>query len=166
MELIETGKIVGTHGIGGEIKVKAWADSPEILLDFDHIYIDNHRFDIESARIHKSNVLYKLLGVDNLCKAEYFRNKIVYVEKDVFNLEEGVYFIKDLMTLNVVDVDTGKQYGSITDVLQTGANDVYVLTDENGVVRMIPAIKDVIIETDLEKKIMKIRPLNGLFEED
>ncbi len=166
MELIETGKVVGTHGVGGEIKVKAWADSLDILLGFDHVYIDSHCFNIESARIHKNNVLYKLVGVDNLCKAELLRNKIVYVEKDVFDLDDGVYFIKDLMTLNVVDADTGKSYGTITDVLQTGANDVYVITDENGVDRLIPAIKDVIIETNLEKKIMKIRPLNGLFEED
>ena len=66
----------------------------------------------------------------------------------------------------MVDADTGKNYGLITDVLKTGANDVYELTDSDGVIRMIPAIKQVIIETDIENKIMKIRPLNGLFDED
>ena len=166
MELIETGKVVGTHGIAGEVKVQAWADSPEIMLDFEYVYIEGHRFNIEYARIHKNNILYKLFGIDNLNKAELLRNKIIYVERSFFSLKEGEFFIKDLLTLNVVDADTGKNYGVITDVLKTGANDVYELTDSDGIIRMIPAIKQVIIETDIENKIMKIRPLNGLFDED
>ena len=71
-----------------------------------------------------------------------------------------------MQLLTVVDADSGKNYGMITDVLKTGANDVYEITDADGVARMIPAIKDVIIETDIENKIMKIRPLNGLFDEN
>ena len=166
MELIETGKIVGTHGIAGDVKVQAWADSPDVLLDFEYIYIDGRRFDIEYAKIHKNNVLYKFYGIDNLNKAELLRNKVIYVERSFFDLEDGEFFIKDLLTLSVFDADTGINYGTITDVLKTGANDVYQITDENGVLRMIPAIKDVIIETDIENKIMKIRPLNGLFDEN
>ena len=166
MELIETGKIVGTHGIAGDVKVQAWADSPDVLLDFEYIYIDGRRFDIEYAKIHKNNVLYKFYGIDNLNKAELLRNKVIYVERSFFDLEDGEFFIKDLLTLSVFDADTGVNYGTITDVLKTGANDVYQITDENGVIRMIPAIKDVIIETDIENKIMKIRPLNGLFDEN
>ena len=166
MELIETGKIVGTHGIAGDVKVQAWADSADILLDFEYVYIDGRRFDIEYAKIHKNNVLYKFYGIDNLNKAELLRNKIIHVDRSFFELEDGEYFIKDLLTLSVVDADTGLNYGKITDVLKTGANDVYQITDENGVSRMIPAIKDVIIETDIENKIMKIRPLNGLFDEN
>lgn len=166
MELIETGKIVGTHGIAGDVKVQAWADSPDVLLDFEYIYIDGRRFDIEYARIHKNNVLYKFYGIDNLNKAELMRNKIIYVDRSFFDLEEGEFFIKDLLTLTVVDADSGKNYGRITDVLKTGANDVYEITDADGIARMIPAIKDVIIETDIENKIMKIRPLNGLFDEN
>ena len=166
MELIETGKVVGTHGIAGEVKVQAWADRAELLLDFKYLYIDGHRFDIENARLHKNVILYKFFGVDNLNKAELLRNKIIYAERRFFSLEEGQFFIKDLLTLNVVDADTGKNYGIITDVLKTGANDVYEITDSDGKVRMIPAIKQVITETDIENKIMKIRPLNGLFDED
>ena len=166
MELIETGKIVGTHGIAGDVKVQAWADSPDVLLDFEYIYIDGRRFDIEYAKIHKNNVLYKFYGIDNLNKAELLRNKVIYVERSFFDLEDGEFFIKDLLTLSVFDADTGINYGTITDVLKTGANDVYQITDETGVIRMIPAIKDVIIETDIENKIMKIRPLNGLFDEN
>ena len=166
MELIETGKIVGTHGIAGDVKVQAWADSPDVLLDFEYIYIDGRRFDIEYAKIHKNNVLYKFYGIDNLNKAELLRNKVIYVERSFFDLEDGEFFIKDLLTLSVFDADTGVNYGTITDVLKTGANDVYQITDENGVIRMITAIKDVIIETDIENKIMKIRPLNGLFDEN
>jgi len=166
MELIETGKVVGTHGINGEIKVQPWTDTTETMLDFEHIYIESRRYDIEDAKIHKNNVLLRLAGVDNLNKAELLRNKVVYVDKAFFKFPEGTYFIKDLLTLKVFDADSGVEYGTITDVFQTGANDVYEITDENGKIRMIPAIKEVIISTDVDKKIMTIRPLPGLFDDD
>ena len=165
-ELIETGKVVNTHGVNGEVRVQSWADNPNIMLGFDHVYIEGRRFDIAHARINKSNLLYKFYDVDNLNKAELLRNKIVYAERSQFKLKKGTYFIKDLLNLNVVDVDTGRSYGSLVNVLQTGANDVYELKDETGKVRMIPAIKDCIIETNITERYMKIRPLPGLFEED
>ena len=166
MELIETGKVVGTHGVNGEIKIQPWTDSPDIMLDFENVYIDDRKFDVENTKVHKNGILYKLYGIDNLNKAELLRNKIIYVDRALFNLPKGTFFIKDLLTLKVVDADTGLDYGEISDVLQTGANDVYEITDKSGKVRMIPAIKEVIIETDIAKKLMKIRPLPGLFEED
>lgn len=166
MELIETGRIVGTHGIDGAVKVQAWADSPEILLEFDHVYIDGRRFAVEFSKIHKNNVLFKFFGIDNLTKAELMRGKTIYAEREMFNLEDGTYFIKDLLTLSVFDADTGKNYGMLTNVLKTGAKDVYEITDDKGVVRLIPAIADVIVETNIAEKFMKIRPLKGLFDED
>ena len=147
MELIETGKVVGTHGIAGEVKVQAWADSLELMLGFEYVYIDGHRFGVEYARIHKNNILYKFYGIDNLNKAELLRGKIIYVERSFFSLEEGEYFIKDLLTLHVVDADTGKNYGLITDVLKTGANDVYEIAHGR---LMVPALKRVLHEVDTD----------------
>ena len=166
-EIIETGKIVGTHGVRGELKLQSWADDPEILFELDHFYIDGKVFRIESMRPQKNILLLKLDGIDNLNKAETMRNKIVFAERDLFNLEEGCYFIKDLLGTEVYDADKeGVCYGKITDVIATGANDVYELTDGDGVKRLIPAIKDVIISTDIEAKKMLIRPLLGLFDEN
>lgn len=164
-ETIETGKIVGTHGIKGEVKLQSWADSPETLLKLDHFIIDGKRFEIELLRQAKSIMLLKLSGVDNLNKAELLRNKIVFAERSKFTLENGVYFIKDLLGLEAVDADTGICYGKITDVVSTGANDVYELTCGE-TKKFIPAIKDVIVSTDIKNGKMTIRPLPGLFDEN
>ncbi len=166
-EIIETGKIVGTHGVRGELKLQSWADSPSVLFDLDHFYIDGKVFRIESLRQQNNILLLKLDGIDNLNKAELMRNKIVYAERSFFDLPEGTYFIKDLMGIEVFDADKENIcYGKITDIMATGANDVYELTDDSGVKRLIPAIKDVIISTDINAKKMIIRPLLGLFNED
>jgi len=166
-EIIETGKIVGTHGVRGELKLQSWADSPNILFEIDHFYIDGKVFRIESLRQQNNILLLKLHGIDNLNKAELMRNKIVFVERKVFNLPEGTYFIKDLMGIEVFNVDDESiSYGKITEIIPTGANDVYELTDSNGIKRLIPAIKEVIISTDIDQKKMAIRPLIGLFNED
>ena len=79
-------------------------------------------------------------------------------------LDEGCYFVQDLIGLEVVDADSGESYGKITDVSQTGANDVYHITDEKGNVKLIPAIPEVVAETDIEGGVMKITPLEGLFD--
>lgn len=166
-EIIETGKIVGTHGVNGELKLQSWADNPSVFFELDHFYIDGKIFRISSVRHQKNIILVKLDGIDNLNKAELMRNKIVYVERTVFKLEEGSYFIKDLLGIDVYDADNESLcYGKISDVMATGANDVYEITDGDGTKRLIPAIKDVIIHTDIDAKKMIIRPLIGLFDED
>ena len=89
----------------------------------------------------------------------------IQITEDAPN-EEGVYFIQDLIGLEVLDVDTGKSYGKLTDVMQTGANDVYEVKDADGKTVLIPAIPDVVQETDLDGGVMRIRPLEGLFDAD
>ena len=164
-EIIETGKIVGTHGVRGELKLQSRADAPNILFDLDHLYIDGKIFKIISLRQQKNILLLKLEGINNLNKAELMRNKVVFAERSYFNLPEGTYFVKDLIGVEVFNADNEEIcYGKITDVMTTGANDVYELTDDSGIKRLVPAIKDVIISTDITTKKMTIRPLLGLFE--
>ena len=81
-------------------------------------------------------------------------------------MEEGTYFVQDLLGLEVFDADTGTRYGEISDVTQTGANDVYHIRGENGKEVLIPAIADVVLETDVENGRMVIRPLKGLFDDE
>ena len=92
-------------------------------------------------------------------------NAVVYLNKEDVELPDGTYFIADLIGLSVVDYDTGRIYGKITDVMQTGANDVYTVTSEEGDT-LIPAISDVVMETDLEAGEIRIRPLEGLFSDE
>ena len=168
MDLIETGKIVNTHGIKGDVKAVLWTSDIESLLEVKDLFIDGKPYAVDAARLHGDNILFKLHGVDTPEAAEKFRNRIISVPRDIFSLDEGEYFISDLIGISVFDADSGKFYGEITDVLQPGANDVYELTEktEDGkpVRRYIPAIKDCIVSTDIKSKTMKIRPLEGLFD--
>ena len=109
-------------------------------------------------------VIAKLEGTETPEQAEKLRNTMLYMRRDDLDLEDGIYFIDDLIGLTVKNADTGFVYGIIDDVIQTGANDVYIVK-ENGKEYLIPAIPEVIIETDIEKNIMTIRPLEGLFDE-
>lgn len=167
MDLIETGKIVNTHGVRGEVKIQPWADSAEILADFETFYIEGKAYSVSSCRLHKDMLLVRFEGVDSLEAAEKLKNKIVFADSSLFELEEGEYFQRDLLGLKVYDLETGAYYGEITDIFQTGANDVYELTfpGEKTGKRLLPAIKDCIRNVDLGAGKMEITPLEGLFEE-
>ncbi len=164
---LETGKIVTTHGLKGEVKIYPWCDSPEDLLDFEVLYLQQgkRQLAVEQMRLQKNMVLAKFEGVDTVEDAQKLRNQVVYLDREELELPEGVYFVQDLLGLTVVDADSGKTYGRLTDVLQTGANDVYEVTPEEGAPALIPAIPDVIVKIDLEGGELAIRPLAGLFDD-
>ncbi len=166
-EYLEIGKIVNIHGLRGDVKVMPWCDEPELLCEFDRLFIDKDKKEIftEDAKVFKNTVIMHFEGCDTPEAAEKLRNKILYMHRDDLELDEGVYFIQDLIGLRVVDADNGKVYGTIKDVSQTGANDVYEVFDsELNKTYWIPAIPDVVIETDIDGEIMKIRPLEGLLD--
>ena len=167
-QYLEIGKIVNVHGLRGDVKVVPWCDEPEFLGEFDTLYLGKAQkpVNVTAARLQKGNVLLHLEGVDTVEAAEQLRNQVLYMDRDEVELEEGVYFIQDLIGLEVLDADTGKSYGKLSDVMQTGANDVYEIKDETGKTVLIPAIPDVVQETDLDGGVMRIRPLEGLFDAD
>jgi len=167
-EYLEIGQIVTTHGIGGEVRVKPWCDSPEVLCAFEKLYFDGGgtEVSVERSRIHKNVVVMKIKGIDTLEQAQTLRNRILFAHREDFELDEGIFFIQDLLGLSVVDADTGACYGTLCDVTQTGANDVYHVRGEDGTTVLIPAIADVIIETDIDAGRMTIRPLKGLFDNE
>lgn len=164
-DFLEAGKIVNTHGIRGEVKIMPYCDSPELLCEFDRLFIGkNHKeIIIERSRVFKNMVIAKLEGVDTPEAAEKLRNKMLFMHRDDLELDEDTYFIQDLIDMEVRDADTDFMYGNIADVMQTGANDVYVV---NGADKeyLVPAIPDVVISTDIDSNIMLIRPLEGLFD--
>ena len=165
---LECGKIVSTHGLRGELRVQPWCDGPGFLLEFSSFYLDSGTtsVEVEGARAHKNMLILKLKGVDCIDTGAAMRGKILYIDReDAPPMEEGEHFIQDLLGLRALDADTGREYGRITDVLHTGANDVYELTGEQREKKLVPAIPDVIIEIDLEGGVMRIRPLKGLFDD-
>lgn len=166
---LECGKIVTTHGIKGELKVEPWCDTPEFLAGFKALYLKGREqpLEVEGSRVHKSMVILKVRGVDSIDEGVTLRGKIVYIDReDAPGDEAGRYFIQDLIGLAVRNVDSGRDYGRVAQVLSTGANDVYVLRDDQGVERLIPAIPQVVLELDVDGGTMGIRPLEGLFEDE
>lgn len=165
---LECGKIVSTHGVMGEVKVQSWCDSPEELAQLKKVYFDEGKTPVrvKGSRIHKGMVLIKLEGVDNMDKAQLLRGKVLWADRNDLWLEEGQNFIQDLLEMKVIDADDGREYGILTDVTETGANNVYHITFPDGSVKLIPAIDEVVISADVDTGIMRIRPLKGLFDDD
>jgi len=159
-ELIETGKIVNTHGMRGEVKLQPWADSPDFLTGFEHFYIDEVPVKVLSARVHKGCVIAALEGVDDINAAIRLKNKIVKVKKDDIELEEGMYLVADLIGLSAVDAETGEELGIVSDVLSLPSNNVYVIKGKREI--LVPAVPEFIIKTNLEEKYIKIRLIEGM----
>ena len=163
-EYLEAGKIVTTHGVRGEVKIMPYTDTPELLCEFDRLFIgkDKAEIYIDRARVAKNTVIAKIEGIETVEAAEKYRNKVLFMHRDDLELDEDTYFIQDLIDMEVKDADSGFVYGKITDVLQNGANDVYVIKGDREY--LVPAIPDVVISTDIDSNIMLIRPLEGLFD--
>lgn len=166
---LEIGKITNVHGLRGELKVYPWCDDATFLCSFTELYLNaqgTEKLEILRSRIQQNCVILQVAGCDSREQAETFRNQILYMDRQDVELDDGCYFIQDLIGLQVVDADTGKIWGVIRDVMQTGANDVYQIWNEQEHREYLaPAIPDVILETDLDAGIMKIRPLKGLFDD-
>ena len=164
-EFLEAGKIVTTHGIRGEVKIMPYTDSPELLAEFDRLFIGKEHTEviIERSRVFKNTVIAKIEGINTPEAAEKLRNKVLYMHRDDLELDDDTYFIQDLIGIEVRDADTDKVYGKIIDVMQTGANDVYVIKGDDREY-LVPAIADVVVSTDIDGNIMTIRPLDGLFD--
>ena len=167
-QYLDTGKIVGTHGIKGEVRIEPWCDSPQFLSEFKKLYLDadGETFIEVKSRPHKNITLAKIKGVETVEQAEKLRGKIVYINRDDIILEEGVNFVQDLIGLEVRDAENSTVYGKITDVLRTGANDVYEITDSNNKKYLAPVIDEVIIERNIDNGYVLIRPMKGIFDDE
>lgn len=167
-QFLECGKVVSTQGIRGEVRLQPWCDGAEFLQDFRYLYLDGGttQLEVQSVRPHKSLVLLKLRGYEDIDAALTLRGKVLYINREDASLAEGEYFIQDLLGLSVIDADTGEQYGELCEVSSTGANDVYHIRFADGKIRLAPAIPQVLVETDLEAGEMKIRPMKGLFDDE
>ncbi len=164
---LEAGQIVGTHGVRGEVRVQPWCDSPEQFAGFKTLYWDEAGTKPVKikARPHKNIALVTLEGVTAVEQAAVLREKMLYVSRKDLKLPKGHWLVQDLIGLSVVDVDTGEEYGRLTDVSQTGANAVYHMTTAKGEI-LIPAIPDVVVKIDLKADKLHLRPMKGLFDDE
>ena len=163
---LECGKIINTHGVVGAVKLEPWCDSPAVLAGLSCIYLKNGeaytKVKIKKASVFKRFVLATLEGIDSIDKAAALKETVVYADRNDLPLEEGHHFIADLVGLPVIDADTGKEYGILDDVINTGASDIYVIKSPDGE-RMMPAVPEFVKEIDTEKGIF-VTPIEGMFD--
>ncbi len=168
-QFLETGQITGTHGVRGEVRVHPWSDSPDFVTKFKRLYLNDsgaEYIDVERARVHGNMVIMKIKGVDDIPSAERYRNRVLYISRRDAKISKDAVFVQDLIGCSVFDADNDICYGKISDVSQTGANDVWHIKSEDGGETLIPAIPDVIISVDAENDKVVIRPLKGLFSDE
>lgn len=163
---LKAGVISSTHGVRGEVKVFPTTGEPERFRTLKKVYLDTGRerirLEIAGVKFFKQFAILKFRGIDNINEIERYRGCSLWVEReDAVPLEEDEYYIGDLIGMEVFTED-GDKFGVLKDVMETGANDVYIVdTPEHGEI-LVPAIHDCILDVDIEEKKMKIHLLPGL----
>ena len=162
MRYIEFGKIVNTHALKGEIKVYSYTDNVKNILALKEVYISDIRYEVEKSRYNNNMFTFKLKGVDNINAAEAMVNlNILRRVTDEELSTENSYFIQDLLNTKVY-LENGEEFGILTDVFQTGANDVYEVTKKDGGTILLPAIESVIKDVNLEENKIIVHIMEGL----
>ena len=156
LEYIEAGEIVNTHGVRGEVKVLCWLDAPEMLCEFDRCRIAGKDYEMESVRVQKTCNLVKLGGVDTMEAAQKLRGKVLELYRE--DIDDEVIFAAELVGVEVYA--DGQCLGTIREVLDYPGNSVYVVRGEYEY--MIPAVKQFILSTDMEKNVMEVRLIEGM----
>ncbi|MBN1976171.1 MAG: 16S rRNA processing protein RimM [Anaerolineae bacterium] len=165
------GRVLRPHGVLGELRVEVITDYPERLGQHVHFYLAHpdspeqvQRYSIEKIRQHKEIALLKLEGCDDRNGADVLRNMLVQIPvEEAVPLEEGEYYHFQIAGVRV-ETEDGEWLGQVAEVLETGANDVYLVRGPRGEI-LLPAIADVVLELDLEARRMVVRLLPGILGE-
>ena len=167
-QFLRVGVISSTHGIRGEVKVYPTTDDPERFLDLDEVILYTGRehkiLEIEGVKFFKNQVILKFKGYDNINDIEKYLKKDLLVDREhAVELGENENFIADLIDMEVV-TDEGKVLGTLTDVIETGANDVYAVKTPEGKEILLPAIRDCILDVNVDEKRMTVHVMEGLLD--
>ena len=167
-EYLECAIIINTHGVRGDVKLESLCDSPEVLASLERVFaLEGGKYreiEVKHASVFKQFVLATLDGVDDMDKAMAMKGTTLYAARDDFDLDEGDYFIADLIGLDVIDNVSGKKYGTLTDVINRGASDIYVIKTESGE-RMMPAVEEFVKRVDLDEGVF-VETIPGLLSDD
>ncbi len=163
---VSAGTITSTHGIRGEVKVYPTVDDPDRFSSFGKVLLSNGKVEVEAeierVKYFKNMVIVKFRGIDDINDVmKYRRWNILVTREDAADLQEGQYFEVDIIGLRVI-TDDDREIGKITEILHTGANDVYTVKGESGKEILIPAIAQCILDVNLDDGFMKVHLLNGM----
>ena len=168
MDKLEIGKIVNTHGLKGEVKIVTWTDYPEVFEDIPFVYAKKKKEEVKltlkNIKYQKNNIIAKFLEIESIEEAETFKNCVLKADRDVLPpLEEGVYYIADLIGCEVFD-DKGDRLGEISDVFNTGASDIYAVKRHEMKDLLIPVTNETVLNVDIENKRVDVKLIEGLDE--
>ena len=166
-QFLQVGVISSTHGLRGEVKVFPTTDDAERFLDIEYVLLDTgkelRRLNIQNVKFFKNLAILKFEGVDNINDIEKYKGKSLFVTREnAVELEEDEYYIGDLIGMEVYTDDSEERFGVLKDVMETGANEVYIITSENHGEVLLPAIHECILDIDVEAKKMKVHLMEGL----
>lgn len=167
-EFFQVGIVSSTHGVKGEVKVYPTTDDPRRFKRLKGVIADTGKeriaLEIEGVKFFKQFVILKFKGIDTLNDVEKYRKASLFVAREnAVRLNKNEYFIADLMGLRVFD-DDGEEIGILREVMETGANDVYVIDMKDGRELLLPAIRQCVLDVNIEEGIIKIHILDGLLD--
>ena len=165
-DLLKVGVITTTHGVRGEVKVYPTTDEPERFLDLEYVLLDTgkelRRLDIKNVRFFKNLVILKFDGIDNINDIEKYKGRDLWIPREeAQELDEDEYYIADLLGMKVL-LEDGSEFGTLKNVMETGANDVYIVDRVDGEEILLPAIHDCVLDVDVEKNTMTVHLMKGL----
>lgn len=165
-DLLKVGVITTTHGVRGEVKVFPTTDDASRFLSLDYVLMDTgkdmRKLEIQNVKFFKNLAILKFKGIDNINDIEIYKGCELWIPREEGQeLGENEYYIADLLGMKVV-LEDGTEFGSLKDVIETGANDVYVVSTKEGQEVLLPAIKECILNIDLQKNEMTVHLMKGL----
>lgn len=168
VKYLEVGKIVNTFGIRGQVKVVPFTDDVKRFDKLKNVYIEKKKelepHKIENVKYTNNMVILKIEGIDTIEEAEKYKNCALKIDrKDAIKLPKDTFFIADLIGLPVY-TDEGQLLGKVDDIYNTGSSDIYVVKDELGKTVLLPSIKDVLKDIDLENEKITVHIIKGLLE--
>lgn len=167
-QYLECATIINTHGVRGDVKLESLCDSPEVLAALSRVFVRDketyREIKVNHASVFKQFVLASLEGVNDMDSAAAMKGTTLYASRDDFELEEGDYFIADLIGLPVIDNLNGTVYGKISDVINRGASDIYVVKTPAGE-RMMPVVEEFVKKVDLDNGVY-VEPIPGLLSDE
>lgn len=166
-DFLETGKIVGTHGVRGMVRIQPWCDDASFLCGFKKLYIKGGESELSILKMqpHGNVVIAAIKGVDSIEAAERLRGNVVYIKRSDAALSEGQYFVEDIIGCEVFNIENGEKMGVVCDVSETGANDVWHIK-RNDKEYLIPKIDEIVKSVDVEAGRIEIAVIWGLFDDE
>lgn len=169
-QFLQVGVITSTHGIRGEVKVFPTTDDPGRFKKLKHVILETKKerlsLEVQSVKFFKQFVILKFKGIDNINDVEQYKSCSLWVSReDAVELKQDEYFIADLIGMYVYRDEETEVFGTLKDVIETGANEVYIIDSAEYGEVLVPAIRQCILHVDVEEKKMQIHLLDGLIEE-